>query len=83
MLGLQTDPPVCKGLSPSGFGASPRAAFPKRQHLTMEAADQVCPPVVVIGGTSSGVGKTSLSVGLMAALRRVPLDTKYQTSRGA
>ncbi|KAK9828636.1 hypothetical protein WJX72_001237 [[Myrmecia] bisecta] len=26
--------------------------------------------VIVIGGTSSGVGKTSLSVGLMAALRR-------------
>lgn len=28
-------------------------------------------PVVVIGGTSSGVGKTSISVGLMAALRYV------------
>lgn len=28
-------------------------------------------PVVVVGGTSSGVGKTSIAVGLMAALRFV------------
>jgi cobyrinic acid a,c-diamide synthase len=26
-------------------------------------------PVIVIAGTTSGVGKTSISVGLMAALR--------------
>jgi hypothetical protein len=74
---------ACQG----GFRAHPFLGsalgwFYQQQQLTMESGDQQCPPVVVIGGTSSGVGKTSLSVGLMAALRRVPLDTESHLREG-
>lgn len=38
--------------------------------------------VVVIAGTSSGVGKTTLSVGLMAALRSVAETVDDHSARG-
>ena len=41
-----------------------------QEHSKMKSMQQEAQkPVLVIGGTSSGVGKTSISVGLMAALR--------------
>lgn len=37
--------------------------------------------VIVIAGTSSGVGKTSISVGLMRALRQLPSHRTLLTAR--